>query len=264
MTTGYTLVTGASRGIGAAFARRLAAAGQPLILTARDSARLQALQAELRDRHAVPVETVALDLAAAGAAEALCRHCEAAGWVVEMLVNNAGFGRVGAFEAQPLADYEAMLRVNVAGPMALCRHVLPAMKARGRGAIVNVASLAAFQPTPYLAVYGATKAFLLAFSEALAAECAGTGVRVLALCPGPTRTEFFAVAGFGAGRTPDMPLMQTPEAVVEAALNALQAGRFEAIPGWRNRLLAGVSRHLPRRWLLPLSARAMRTWCEDG
>ncbi|MFM8441830.1 MAG: SDR family NAD(P)-dependent oxidoreductase, partial [Methylococcus sp.] len=190
----YTLITGASRGLGAAFARRLAAEGDALILTARDGAALEALRQELTSLYALPVQTLVEDLTLPDAAHAIHTECQRQQWRVTRLINNAGFGRFGEFTRHGAEDYAAMIRLNTLAPVELARLFLPDLLQQGRGAIINVASTAAFQPTPYLAVYGATKAFVLSFSEALAAECAGSGVQVLALCPGPTRTAFFDAA----------------------------------------------------------------------
>lgn len=256
----YTLITGASRGIGAAFARRLAAVGNPLILTARDGEALEALRQELMARHPIPVRILPLDLTQPDAARRLHAECGRRGWRVGMLINNAGFGRFGEFLRHSVDDYVSMIRLNGTVPVELTRLFLPDMRARGQGAIINVASSAAFQPTPYLAVYGATKAFLLSFTEALAAECAGTGIQVLALCPGATRTEFFVNAGIADfEKTSPMPL-QSAEAVVDEALRALGQGRHRVIAGWRNRLMALGTRLLPHGQTLKLSARVMRRW----
>lgn len=258
--TEYTLITGASRGIGAAFARRLAAAGNALILTARDGAALEALRQELASRHAIPVHTMIEDLTRPAAARAIHAECNRRQWRVTRLINNAGFGRFGDFTRHTVEDYEAMIRLNTVAPVELTRLFLPEMRARGHGAIINVASTAAFQPTPYLAVYGATKAFLLSFSEALAAECAGSGVQVLALCPGATRTDFFGAAGRPDFATASPAPMQSAEAVVDEALRALSRGRHRVVTGGTNRLMLLASRLLPDGLMLKLSRRVMQRW----
>ena len=258
--TEYTLITGASRGIGAAFARRLAAEGKALILTARDGAALEALRQELEARHAIAVHTLIEDLTRPDAARAIHAECQRRPWRVTMLINNAGFGRFGAFTRHDAETYEAMIRVNTLAPVELARLFLPDLLQQGRGAIINVASTAAFQPTPYLAVYGATKAFLLSFSEALAAECAGSGVQVLALCPGPTRTAFFDAAGLPDFATASTATVQSAEAVVDEALRALRQGRYRIVTGKTNRLLLLASRLLPGGLTLKLSRRVMQRW----
>ena len=261
----YTLITGASQGIGAAFAKRLAADGHPLILVARDSAQLQALKVEIESTQAVPVEVVVTDLSMPGAAEALQAHCQQAGWRVSQLINNAGFGRFGEFQAHPATTYTDMLQLNVATPMLLAHHFLADMLQRGQGTIINVASMAAFQPTPYLAVYGATKAFLLSFSEALAGECIGTPIRILTICPGATATDFFRAAGRGANEhLQGAPPMQSAEEVVDFTLRALRKGERLVVPGWKNRLMATLASHMPR-WLgLPLSAKVLQRQFGSG
>ncbi|MBS1214780.1 MAG: short-chain dehydrogenase/reductase [Proteobacteria bacterium] len=254
----YALITGASRGIGAAFAHRLAAEKRPLILVSRDREDLGTLKTELGERHGIPVHVLVADLTQADAARTIHDTCARNGWRVSLLVNNAGMGRFGEFLQHPLEDYGHMIRLNVQAPVELTHLFLADMRAAGHGEIINVASMAAFQPTPYIAVYGATKAFLLAFSEAVAAECFGTPIRILALCPGATRTNFFAAAGLQNLSVVDTALMQSSEAVVDAALQALKAGRTRIIPGWLNRVMATLSSLVPRRLNLYLSARAIK------
>lgn len=254
----YALITGASQGIGAAFAHRLAAEKRHLILVARDRSRLDALKTELSEQHGITVHALAADLTQADAARQIHLTCAENGWSVSLLVNNAGMGRFGDFLQHPLDDYLRMIRLNVEAPVALTHLFLADMRAAGPGEIINVASMAAFQPTPYISVYGATKAFLLAFSEAIAAECFGTNVRILALCPGGTRTNFFAAAGLQNLSVLEAPSMQSAEAVVDTALKALRARRTRVIPGWFNRLMAVLSRMVPGCLNLRLSARAIR------
>jgi short-subunit dehydrogenase len=241
------VVTGASSGIGAAFARSLRARGERVVLVARRADRLAALAAELGgEPHAVPAP---LDLAAPGAAGALLDALDSRGIAVDLLVNSAGLGHTARFAEQPESAIQAMLDVNVRALVEMVRAFLPGMRARGRGRIVNVASNAAFQPVPYLTVYAATKSFVLSFTEALAEELRGSGVRVQALCPGTTATEFFDVAGAHAGllvaRVPRM----TPEAVVEASLRGLDRGRTRVVTGWPNRVLGVVVQRLAPRGL---------------
>ena len=254
----YTLITGASRGIGAAFARRLAAEGHPLILVARDGEQLADLKATLQSQHAVPVELWVADLTQPDAAETLYAHCQQAGWTVSQLINNAGFGRFGEFQNHPASTYTAMLQLNAVTPLLLAHYFVADMRQRGQGTVINVASMAAFQPTPYLAVYGATKAFLLSFSEALAGECLGTPIRILTVCPGATATDFFRAAGREATEhMQKAPPMQSADEVVEFTLRALRNGERLLVPGWKNRLMAILASHLPRSLGLPLSARVL-------
>ncbi len=249
------LITGASAGIGAEFARALAARGTNVVLVARSEDRLRALADELARDHGVRAEVVAADLTRAGAAKELRAAVDARGLAVDLLINNAGFGTHGPFETlAPARDHDEVA-LNVAAVVDLTHLFLPAMLERGDGAVVNVASTAGFQPVPYMAVYGATKAFVLSFSEALWAECRGRGVRVLALCPGATATEFFDVVG-----TEDAVLgvKRTPAQVVETGLRALERGRPSAIDGLANYLLAQTTRVAPRAMVARLTGRMMR------
>jgi short-subunit dehydrogenase len=248
------LVTGASQGIGEAFARQLAAHGQDLVLVARSEDRLQALAGELAEQHGVAAHVIAADLARPGAGESVFAETERRGLEIDLLVNNAGFSRAGAFAELPLNVQADMVRLNVNALVDLTRLYLPAMCRRGCGGVINVASTAGFQPVPRMAVYGATKAFVLSFSEAVAAEVEGDGVRVMALCPGATGTEFWATAGIWAERTGRMP---TPDEVVAAGLRAFERGRWSYVPGFFNQVVTFFSsRVLPRR----LVVRSARRW----
>ncbi|RPI49792.1 MAG: SDR family oxidoreductase, partial [Chloroflexi bacterium] len=189
------LVTGASRGIGEAFARQLAAQGKDLVVVSRDEARLQELADELSAAHGVRVHVIACDLSMPGAAGQVWAETERLGIAVDLLVNNAGVGKRGVFAELDHDFQAAMVRLNVNAVVELTRLYLPGMRARHRGGVINVASNAAFQPVPYMAVYAATKAFVLHFSEALAEEVGPGGVWVMALCPGATDTTFWEVAG---------------------------------------------------------------------
>jgi uncharacterized protein len=241
------VVTGASSGIGAAYARALRTRGERVILIARRAERLQALASELGgEPHA---RVMPLDLADASATESLRSRLEADGIAVDLLVNSAGLGHTAPFAQQRAEVIRAMLDVNVRALVELVHAFLPGMVARGRGRIVNVASNAAFQPVPYLAVYAATKSFVLSFSEALAEELRGSGVRLQALCPGITATEFLDAAEAHPGLlVTRMPVM-TPEAVVRASLEGLDRGRVRVVAGWSNRLLGFLSQRLAPRGL---------------
>lgn len=239
----WALVTGASAGLGAEFARQLARRGMHLVLAARRTERLEALAAELRAAHGVAAVAIAADLASSGEAERLWSRARD-GREIHLLVNNAGFGAQGRFDESSLARQTEMVQVNCVAPLELAHHALRDFRAMGDGGIINVASIAAFQPVPQLATYAASKAFLLTFSEALWAENRGAGVRVVALCPGRTPTEFQAIAGTGSTRGAFG--LRSPEAVVAAGLSALERGKSYLVPGAENHLVTWLVRLLPR------------------
>lgn len=249
------LVTGASSGIGAAFARELRARGERLVIAARRADRLEALAAELGGE--AVVTALPVDLAEPGAPERLLGEIEARGLHVDLLVNNAGLGHRGHLQEAPLERLREIVDVNVRAAVALTRLVLPGMLARGRGRIVNVVSMAAFQPVPFLGVYGASKAFLLSFTEALATELAGTPVRVQALCPGNIPTEFQAVAGTEGALYSRLP-SRSPEYVVRRSLDALPKRRVRVIPDPGDRLVVALERLLPAALARRVSARLFR------
>lgn len=248
------VITGASMGIGEAFAGALAARGYDLALVARSGAALERIAAQIRAQHGVRVETVVADLADAAAVQRAGDAIEAAFGRVDLLINNAGFGAHGAFETIAPARLLGQVRVNIEALVVLTARFAPPMLARGRGGVINVASTAAFQPTPFLAVYGASKAFVLSFTEALAQEFRGRGVRALALCPGATKTNFFVTAGEGAqvGRA------RSSAQVVQTALRAYDRNASYVIDGPFNRLLAFSPRFLPRTLIARVSAGLMR------
>jgi hypothetical protein len=234
------LITGASAGLGVEFARQLSKRGHRLVLAARRKDRLDALARELGNARAV-----AIDLSKANAAAKLMADLEAACEQVEILVNNAGFGLIGRFaELDPKRERQ-MIDLNVGALTDLCRAVAPGMIERKSGAILNVASTAAFQPGPKMAVYFATKAFVLSFTEALHEELKPNGIKVSCLCPGPTRTEFGDVAGFGGNGAFDKVAMEAGE-VVEAGLNGMDRNRAVVVPGWVNKIGAASTRFAPR------------------
>jgi short-subunit dehydrogenase len=236
-----TLITGASAGLGAEFARQCAARGEELVLVARRRDRLEAVAAEIGGTAHIFVA----DLARAGAAASLIAEIEAEGLTVAALINNAGFGLAGKFVSHPLDRIDEMIDLNVRTLVDLCHIVLPAMRARGEGAICNVASTAAFQPGPNMAVYYATKAFVLSFTEALHHELKGSGIRISALCPGPTATEFGSVAGTNISSALDR-ITGDAASVVRKGLRGLDRNKAVVIPGWPNKATANVSRFLPR------------------
>jgi uncharacterized protein len=239
----WAVVTGASSGIGAEIARVLAGRGYALVLVARREERLAALAGELAGPE--PVEVLALDLAEPGAPARLFAALDGRGIALHTLVNNAGFGLRGAFADLPLDRQEAMVDVNVRALTSLSRLALPGLIGRRAGGILNLASLAAFQAGPHLAVYYATKAYVLSLSEALHEEAKPHGVVVTALCPGPVRTEFIDKAGMG-----DLKLFRSAAmdaaTVARAGVDGYEAGRAIVIPGARNRLGALGAKLLPR------------------
>lgn len=243
-----TLITGASAGLGADFARQLSARGERLVLAARRKDRLDALASELGNARAV-----AIDLGETGAAGLLMADLTAHGETCATLINNAGFGLWGRFADLDGIKQRAMIDLNCGALVELCRAVLPAMLERKEGAILNVASTAAFQPGPKMAVYFATKALVLSFSEALHEEVRKQGVRVTALCPGPTKTEFGDVAGFKGDGAFDR-LSARSDEVVAAGIRALDANRAVMIPGMVNKFGAQGHRLLPRRLLRKVTA----------
>lgn len=237
------LVTGASAGIGEAFARALAARHHDLLLVARRRDRLEALAKELAERHRVSASVEAVDLAEEAGLAALAAAIAAD--PPDLLVNNAGFGSFGRFaELDPERELEEV-RLNVLALVRLTRAALPGMLGRGSGAVINVSSLAGEVPGPFTATYAATKAFVTSFSESLHEELRGTGVVVQALLPGFTRTEFQEVAGVDPGRVPSLAWMSA-ERVARASLAALERGDALCIPGAGNRLLGGLSALAPR------------------
>jgi uncharacterized protein len=240
----FALVTGASSGIGEVFARELAARGANLLVTARSRDKLEVLAAELAKAHDVEVHVVAADLGEPSGVERLCREADELGIPVDHLVNNAGFGAVGAFAGADPAVQTDMVRLNCEALMRVTRHFLPPMLARGRGGVIHVASTAAYQPMPYMATYGATKAFVLSFSLALSEEVAGRGVSVMALCPGPVPTGFQAVAGIEPGMERIAAL--SAEQTVKRGLEAYLAGDRVCVPGTVNRAQTLASKLLPR------------------
>jgi hypothetical protein len=253
----WAVVTGASSGLGRGLAARLADRGMSLVLTGRNAARLDESAQQIRRANPqVKVETVAADLSTPSGVSALLDHV--GDRPIEVLVNNAGFGSYGPFaEADPDRESDEVA-VDVSAVITLARAFLPGMLARRSGGILNVASAIAFQPAPYQAVYGASKAFVLSFSQALWAEARAAGVAVTALCPGPTRTGFVDALGADVGHTAIYRRLADPEPVIEAGLRGLDAGRAVVIPGVRNKLIAASGRFMPREWLTRVSALLLR------
>ncbi|HET9979122.1 MAG TPA: SDR family oxidoreductase [Ktedonobacterales bacterium] len=248
------LITGASSGIGAAMARVFASEGYGLALVARTESALNALADELRATYGVPVTVVPRDLAQPAAAQAIFETLQQANVTVDALVNNAGFASYGPFAQADLRNELNEMQVNMVALTALTRLFLPGMVERGRGGVLNVASTAAFQPGPGMAVYFASKAFVLSFSEALAYEVRGAGVHVTALCPGGTQSAFFDRAQMQNSRYVRSHLMDAAT-VARAGYEGLRRGRPVVIPGKRNRLLALGARLFPRPVVTRVSAR---------
>jgi hypothetical protein len=252
------LVTGASSGIGAELARQLAGRGLGVTLVARREDRLRALADELHAAHGVRAETLSADLSDIDARGALPGRLAELGLTADVVVNNAGLSTTGAVHRSDPDREVAMLRTDVEAVAHLCSLFLPGMVERGRGAVLNVASTAAFQPLPGQAAYGGAKAFVLAYSQAIAIELRGTGVTMTVLCPGPVETEFAATAGFDAAEAEaSLPkIMWIPAAdVAKAAVDGMVKGRTVVIPGAANRIGAFSGRFLPRRVLLPILAK---------
>jgi short-subunit dehydrogenase len=228
-----------------------------LVLTGRDEARLDETAQQIRRAApSVKVETVAADLSSQSGVSALLDHV--GDRPIEVLVNNAGFGSYGPFaQADPAREADAVA-VDVRTVVTLARAFLPGMLTRGSGGILNIASTIAFQPAPYQAVYGASKAFVLSFSQALWAEARAAGVAVTALCPGPTRTGFVDALGGDASHTAIYRRLADPEPVIKAGLRALDKGQAVVIPGMRNKVVAASGRFMPHEWLTRVSARLLR------
>jgi short-subunit dehydrogenase len=246
-------VTGASAGIGAELARELAQRSYNVVLVARRADRLTALAEELRLTHGIHADVETCDLADAEQRRALVGRLELGDRAIAGVCNNAGFGTIGTLIGSDLEREQQVVRVNAEAVHHLTGAFLPEMVARGTGAILNVASTAAFQPLPGFATYAATKAFVQSFSEAVHAELGGTGVSVTCLCPGFTHTEFGAAAGASEQENamPDFLFMEAPE-VARAGIEAMIAGRRTVVPGLKNRVGSLGGRLAPRSLLLPI------------
>ncbi|MQQ99806.1 SDR family NAD(P)-dependent oxidoreductase [Glaciimonas soli] len=247
---GTALITGASSGIGETFAKTLAARGMRVVLAARSLDKLQALAQELTGKYGVQADVIEVDLAEPNGAQYLFHTTESRGIHVTMLINNAGFATHGHFETRELAREQEQIILNVYALTTLTRLYLPKLLVQSGSAIINVASTAAFQALPFMAVYGASKAFVLSFSEALWGELKGSNVSMLAFCPGPVETQFAAVVGAPEAMVgkPD-----APEFVVLKALQALEKKKSILIPRFSQYLLAGLGRLLPRQTVINIS-----------
>jgi len=252
----WALVTGASSGIGADFARELAARGMHLVLVARREERLRALAEELARAHGVRTRIVAADLAQADAPRALHERLRGEGVAVDVHVNNAGFGVYGAFLDVPWEREREMIEVDVVALLHLTKLFARDMRERGFGRILEVASIGAFQPSPTYAAYSAAKAFVQSFGEALACELRGSGVTVTVVSPGVTETEFFSVAGQQRSLFQRLTVMPSAK-VARIGVRAMERGRPLVVPGFANALTAWSMRLLPRRWQTSLAKTAM-------
>ncbi len=248
------LITGASSGIGLAFAHALAERSMNVILVARSEERLRILAKEIAEQHNVRVEVIAADLSQVQEVERIQQAVEQRGLTVDLLINNAGFGTHGFFDTLAPEREQEEIMVDVASVVALTHTFLPSMIARGEGVVINVASISAFQPTPYMAVYGASKAFVLSFSQALSEEYRKRGIRFLVLCPGATETNFFQVAGEGLV----VDRKRTSEQVVTTGLQALEQGRTLVVDGQVNAFGAFAVRFLPRSLVTRISGQMGR------
>ncbi|MFJ2114488.1 MULTISPECIES: SDR family NAD(P)-dependent oxidoreductase [unclassified Streptomyces] len=252
MTT--ALITGSTAGIGAAFARRLAADGHNLVLVARDTERLREQATELHDRHGIEAEVLTADLSTDGGIESVEKRLSDPKHPVDLLVNNAGFGNKGRFLDVPMADELTMLKVHCEAVLRLTSAAVPGMRARGRGGVVNVASVAAFVPR---GTYGASKSWVVQFTQGVARDLTGTGVRLMALCPGFVRTEFHERAGMGTDNIPGW-LWLDADKLVTAALLDLARGKAVSIPDPRYKALMGAVKLAPRGLLGGLTSKTGR------
>jgi uncharacterized protein len=255
-----TLITGASSGIGAAFARKLAARGRNVLLVARSEDKLIALCNELGRLTSIRAQYLALDLTKPDDRLQLFEETKRRELEIDMLINNAGFGSMGDFLKLDLERETEMIELNITALVELTQRFLGPMRERQRGTIINVASTAGFQPVPYMATYAATKAFVLSFSEALWDENRMHGIHVMALCPGVTETNFFEAAGIDR---PPMRTVQTPEEVVETALRALHRQKSLVISGWANWFVVEAERFVPRSVVTKVAGNALRSRFEE-
>lgn len=246
-----TLITGASSGIGEAFARRLAAEKHDLVLVARSEKALHELCDELMLKHHITAHYVVLDLTDRDADATLWAETEKHGFEVDWLINNAGFGSNGDFATLDRESELRMIDLNIRSLVALTHRYIGPMRQRKGGKIINVSSAAGFQPIPFMATYAATKAFVSSFSEAIAEENAEFGIQVLALCPGSTKTNFFAASNIE--RPVQVKGQQSVDDVIETAMSAIKSGRRKVVSGFANKIGAFLGGHVPHT----ITSRAM-------
>ena len=251
-----TLITGASSGIGAAFARKLARRGRNLLLVARSEDKLIALCNEVGRVSGIRAQYVVMDLTEADAPARLLAETQRRELLVDMLVNNAGFGSMGDFTRLDLNNELEIIDLNVKSLVELTHRFLGPMRDNRQGTIINVASTAAFQAVPFMATYAATKAFVLSFSEALAEENRTHGIHVMALCPGVTDTNFFEASNIDR---PPMRTVQTPDEVVDAALRGLPRKKSVVVSGWTNWFMVEAERFVPRGLVTRVAGKALRS-----
>ncbi|MFM6189148.1 MAG: SDR family NAD(P)-dependent oxidoreductase [Planktothrix sp.] len=253
------LITGASVGIGAAFAKELASRKMDVVLVARSQDKLEQLAEQLQTQYNIKAYVIPQDLTQPGATKAVVDAIEKQGLTIDLLINNAGFGDYGAFVDRALEKQVQMIQLNITALVELTHIFLKDMKKRGSGAIVNIASIAGYQPLPYSSVYSATKAFVVNFTEALWAENQNSGVRILVVCPGPTESNFFVVAEFpqtfaGAGQN-----YATAEEVVQETLQALEKDFSTLVTGgFANQLIVNLPRFFPRDTIVSLVEKQFR------
>lgn len=260
----YALITGASSGIGLALAEALARRGRNLLLVARQREALESIAAELTQRFSVEVLIRACDLSKPVQLTGLLMELEEGKYSIDLLVNNAGIGTSGAFVAQDWQQEQQLIEVNMLALARLCHSVGNVMAGQGSGQILNVASVAAFQPGAWMANYYASKAYVLHLSEALREELKKDGVGVSVLCPGPTRSAFFRKAALDDSKLKNSKLMMSAEEVALITVRALDKNRAIIIPGWRNRVLALSPKFSPRWLVRKISARLNRHFIDRG
>ena len=257
-----TLITGASSGIGAVFAQELAKRNKNLVLVARSEDKLQQIAEKLQAKYQIEIQAIKQDLTEPDAVNKIFTKLESQQINIDFLINNAGFGEYGSFNQTKWETQQRMIQLNILALVELTHKYLPIMIGNNYGRIINVASTAAFQPMPYLSVYAATKAFVLNFTEALWAENRNTGVKILALCPGPTKTEFFNEAGWERFYTNSSEYKNTfdePSEVVKTALKDIEKGNSYSVPGrFLNQVITNIPRFLPREMIAKLVEREFR------
>lgn len=249
----FALITGASDGIGLELAHLHAAGGGNLIVVARNTAKLEALKQTLEKQHGVSVHIITQDLSLPNAATQLYNTVNSLGYKVDILINNAGFGDYGFFTETSAEKEEMMIQLNITTLTQLCKLFINDMKLRGAGRIMNVASTGAFQPAPFMAVYCATKAYVLSFTEAVNNELKGTGISMTALCPGPTTTGFEKAAAMGESKLFKGPQVASAKSVAKYGYNAMMNRKTVAVHGWMNRLMVFSVRLVPRAMVVNIA-----------
>jgi uncharacterized protein len=253
------LITGASGGIGKAFAEELAARKTNLVLVARSAEKLEQLATQLQQQHNIQIQVIVKDLTEPNATNDVFDAIKNQELTIDLLINNAGFGDFGDFAERDGQRQLNMIQLNIMALVDLTHKFLPLMRQRRSGSIINVSSIAGFQPIPYLSVYAATKAFVLSFSEALWAENRDYGVHILVVCPGPTESDFFAEAKFPAALADSTNKIATPQEVVRDALQALEKGESTVVSGGLvNKAIVNIHRFLPRESLVSLMAKQFK------